>query len=38
MKLLIAVPSRETMRVEFVRSLMDLTGWLNENNIPMPKF
>lgn len=33
MKLLIAVPSRETMRVEFVRSLMDLTGWLNENNI-----
>ena len=33
MKLLIAVPSRETMRVEFVRSLMHLTGWLNENKV-----
>lgn len=33
MKLLIAVPAYESMRVEFVRSLMDLTGWLNENKV-----
>ena len=33
MKLLIAVPAYESMRVEFVRSLMDLTGWLNENKL-----
>ena len=33
MKLLIAVPAYETVRVEFLRSLMDLTGWLNENKV-----
>lgn len=34
MKLLIAIPAYESMRVEFVRSLMDLSGWLNENKVP----
>ena len=33
MKLLIAVPSFDTMRAEFVRSLMELTGWLWENHV-----
>ena len=34
MKLLIAVPTYDTMRAEFVRSLMDLTARLNRENIP----
>jgi hypothetical protein len=33
MKLLIAVPSFDTMRAEFVRSLMELTSWLWENHV-----
>lgn len=33
MKLLIAIPSYETMRVEFVRSLMDLTAQLQRGRV-----
>lgn len=33
MKLLIAIPSFDTVRVEFVRSLLDLEGWLRENGV-----
>ena len=33
MKLLIAVPCYETMRVEFARSLFDLVGWLHEHGV-----
>ena len=33
MKLLIAVPCYETMRVEFARSLMDLVSWLHEHQV-----
>lgn len=32
--LMIAIPCYEACRVEFLRSLVDLEGWLRENNVP----
>ena len=34
MRLLIAVPAYETLRAEFVQSLMELTAQLNQDNVP----